>query len=55
MENAIENMDVVEVTDSNVIDTIKTTRCCNKKRSDENIIVVFLCKSCSDCKITIIH
>ena len=31
----IENID----TDSNIIDTIKTIRCCNKKRLDENTIV----------------
>ena len=31
-------MDVVEVVDSKIIEAIKTTRCHNKRRSDENIV-----------------
>ena len=44
----IENID----TDSNIIDTIKTIRCCNKKRFDENAIVDFLYDSYPDCNVT---
>ena len=45
MENPIENVDAVEVIDSNIIDAIKTIRYRNKKRPDENIIVGYICKS----------
>ena len=48
-------MFAVEFTDSNVIDAIKSIRCCNKKRPDENIIVHFLCKSHPDCNVTTIN
>ena len=48
MENPIENVDAVEIIDSNIIDTIKSIRCRNKKRPDENNIVDYLCKSCLD-------
>ena len=45
MENPIESVNAVEVIDSNIIDTIKTIRYCNKKRPDGNTIVDCLCKS----------
>ena len=52
MKNPIENMDAAEVIDSNIIDAIKTIRCPNEKRPDENTIVDFLCKSSPDCNVT---
>ena len=39
MENPIENVDAVEVIDSNIIDAIKTSRYRNKKRPDEKTIL----------------
>ena len=54
MENPIENMDAVEVIDSNIIDAIKTIRYRNKKKPDENTIADYLCKSCPDCNVTTI-
>ena len=45
MENPIENVDAVEVIDSNIIDAIKTIRYCNKNRPDENTITDYLCKN----------
>ena len=48
MENPIENVDAVEVIDSDIIDAIKTIRYCNKKRPDENTIVDYLRKSYPD-------
>ena len=51
IENPIENMDAVEVIDSNIIVGIKTIRCRNKKRPEENTIVDYLCKSYPDCII----
>ena len=39
MENPKENIDAVEVIDSNIIDAIKKIRYHNKKRPDENTIV----------------
>ena len=38
-ENPIENVDAVEVIDSNIIDAIKTSRYRNKKRPDEKTIL----------------
>ena len=55
MENPIENVDAVEVIDSNIIDAIKTIRYRNKKRSDENTIADYLCKSYLDCNVTTIR
>ena len=55
MENPIENVDAVEVIDLNIIDTIKTIRCHNKKRPNENHIVDYLCKSYPDCNVTTIR
>ena len=55
MENPIENVDAVEVIDSNIIDAIKTIRYRNKKRPDENIIADYLCKSYPDCNVTTIR
>ena len=54
MENPIENVDAVEVIDLNIIDTIKTIKCHNKKRSNKNHIVDYLCKSYPDCNVTTI-
>ena len=54
MENPIENVDAVEVIDSNIIDAVKTIRCYNKKRPDENTIVDCLCKSYPDSNLTTI-
>ena len=54
MKNPIENVDSVEVIDSNTIDAIKTIRHCNKKRPDENTIVDYSCKSYPDCNVTTI-
>ena len=51
MEHPMENMDTVEVTDSNVIDATKTTRSHNKKRPDKNIITDYLCKRYPDCNV----
>ena len=48
MEHPFENMDAVEVTDSNMIDATKTIRSHNKKRPDENIIRDYLCKRYPD-------
>ena len=48
-------MEAVEVSDSNIIDAVKTFRCCNKKRPDENTIVDSLCKSYPDCNVTTIR
>ena len=55
MENPIENVDAVEVIDSNIIDAIKTIRYRNKKRPDENTIADYLCKSYPDCNVTTIR
>ena len=55
MENSIENVDAVEVIDSNIIDAIKTIRYRNKKRSEENTIADYLRKSYSDCNVTTIR
>ena len=52
MENSTENVDAVEVIDSNIIDAIKTIRYRNKKRSDENTIVDYLRRSYPDCNGT---
>ena len=53
MENPIENVDSVEVIDSNIIRYIikKTIRYRNKKRPDENTIADYLCKSYPDCNV----
>ena len=45
-------MDAVEVIDSNVIDAIKTIKCYNKKRPDENSAKGYLCKGYLDCNVT---
>ena len=55
MENSTENVDTIEVIDSNIIDAIKTIRCRNKKRPDKNTIVDYLCKSYPDCNVTTIR
>ena len=55
MENPIDNVDAVEVIDSNIIDVIKTIRYRNKKRPDEKTVADHLCKSCPDCNITTIR
>ena len=55
MENPIENVDAVEVIDSNIIDAIKTIRYRNKKRPDKNTIADYLCKSYPDCNVTTIR
>ena len=55
MESPIENVDAVEVIDSNIIDAIKTIRYHNKKRPDENIIADYLCKSYPDRNATTIR
>ena len=57
MENPIENVDSVEVVDSNIIQYIikKTIRYRNKKRPDENTIADYLCKSYPDCNVTTIR
>ena len=55
MENPIENVDVVEVIDSNIIDAIKTIRYRNKKRPDKNTIADCLYKSYPDCNVTTIR
>ena len=55
MENPVDNVDAVEVIDSNIIDAIKTIRYRNKKRPDEKTIADYLCKSYPDCNITIIQ
>ena len=55
MENPIESADAVEVIDSNIIDAIKTIRYRNKKRSEENTIADYLCKSYPDCNVTTIR
>ena len=56
MENLIENVDAVEVIDSNIIDAIKTNRYRNKKRPDEkNNIADYLCKIYPDCNVTTIR
>ena len=52
MENLLENVNAVEVIDSNIIDIIKIIRYHNKKRPDENFIVDYLCKSYPDCNVT---
>ena len=54
-ENPIENVDAVEVIDSNIIDAIKTIRYRDKKRPDENTIAYYLCKSYPDCNVTTIR
>ena len=54
MENPIENVDAVEVIDSNIIDAIKSIRYRNKKRPDENTIADYLRKSYQDCNATTI-
>ena len=54
MKNPIENVDSVEVIDSNIIDAIKTIRHRNKKRPDENTIGDYFCKSYPDCNVTTI-
>ena len=48
-------MDAVEVIDSHIIDAIRTIRCCNQKRRDENTMVDYLCKSYPDCNVTTIR
>ena len=55
MENPIENVDAVEVIDSNIIDAIKTIRYRNKSRTDENTIADYLCKSYPDYNVTTIR
>ena len=55
MENPIENVDAVEVIDSNIIDAIETIWYRNKKRPDENTIADYLCKSYPDCNVTTIR
>ena len=55
MENPIENVDAVEVIDSNIIGSIKKIRYRNKKRPDENTIADYLCKSYPDCNVTTIR
>ena len=55
MKNPTETIDAVEVTDSNIIDAIKTIRCRNKKRPDKNTVVDYLCKSYLDCNVTTIR
>ena len=55
MENPIENVDAVEVIDSNIIDAIKTIRYRNKKRPDKNTIADYLCKSYPDYNVTTIR
>ena len=55
MENPIENVDAVEVIDSNIIDAIKAIKYRNKKRPDENSIADYLCKSYPDCNVTTIR
>ena len=55
MENPIENVDAVEVIDSNVINAIKTIRYRNKKRPDENTIADYFCKSYPDCNVATIR
>ena len=55
MENPVENVDAVEVIDSNIIDAIKKIRYRNKKRPDENNIADYLCKSYPDCNVTTIR
>ena len=55
MESPIENVDAVEVIDSNIIDAIKTIRYHNKKRPDENTIADYLCKSYPDRNATTIR
>ena len=55
MENPIENVDAVEVIDSNIIDSIKKIRYRNKKRPDENTIADYLCKSYPDCNLITIR
>ena len=57
MENPIENVDSVEVIDSNIIRYIikKTIRYRNKKRPDENTIADYLCKSYPDCNVITIR
>ena len=55
MENPIENVDAVEVIDSNIIDPIKTIRYRNIKRPDENTFADYLCKICPDCNVTTIR
>ena len=55
MEHPFENMDAVEVTDSNMIDATKTIRSHNKKRPDENIIRDYLCKRYPNCNVITIY
>ena len=55
MENPVENVDAVEVIDSNIIGAIKTIWYRNKKRPDENTIADYLCKSYPDCNVTTIR
>ena len=50
MENPIENVDAVEVIDSNIIDAIKAIKYRNK-----NTIADYLCKSYPDCNVTTIR
>ena len=54
MENPIENVDAVEIIDSNIVVAIKTVRYRNKKRPDKNTIADYLCKSYPDCNVTTI-
>ena len=55
MENPIENVDAVEVIDSNIIDAIKRISYRNEKRPDESTIVEYLGKSYPDCNVTTIR
>ena len=50
-ENASQNA----IKTIKIIDEIKTIRCRNKKRPDENTIVDYLCKSYPDCNVTTIR
>ena len=51
MENPIENVNTIEVIDSNIIHAIKTIRYRNKKKSGENTIVDYLFKSYPNCNM----
>ena len=55
MENRIENVNAIEVIDSNIIDAIKTIRYRNKKRPDENTVADYLCKIYPDCNVATIR
>ena len=51
MENPIENVNTIEVIDSNIIHAIKTIRYRNKKKPGENTIVDYLFKSHPNCNM----